>query len=735
MVVALGSGATTACVNHGAHPLTAAERKTQPSPDVSDEAFAGAVHDLLLSEPSSTERSVRLAGVESRQMARAVAKFRGRSPERGLAAVTGGLYLLRSGELTPRLLGDAGPEALKGAVHELANAGDEGAARALYEILARVAPGPERSDARQHLDAIAAWTRDAVATGGPVAAAGGLEHVSVRRRLLEPSAQALDESANDTVDWFKKAVTLQVMAKAARTPPVREEGFAAWRALQTAPAVLAALYLRDGDAAGALAALDKADARPFLAKMLPDLETAIESCAESPDAQHLVDVLRALRPLTRVDASREEDDFAEDRELFRAAELGVALAAYRLDPTLPEAAITVAAYLQELGMAEAGPAILYDAARAHTDAQTLDVALSITLSSLTQESHEGDPDAARRTFRAALPLLALADGRTQGGAKPKSAILRAVMGDIDLGEGRFDEARALFRASAASQKSAAVLLMLAKIDRRDGQPQAAEARLREGLGAPDAVADHALRGETLLALSDVLHDSGDLAGSRTALVDALRGLTQARTSGDEKARAGVERVLSRVLDRFGATQAAQRALERAFAAAPSDKEQVVQTVFQMIGRAFVHGDLPAARDGLTRGIAADLDNEDLVYFALWVRLLERQLKAVPSGAPDRIFSSVADDGRWVGRLAQFGLGKLRANDLVASATTPSQKSEALFYLAMDRRASGDEKGGNEALKQVVAQSVALEEARIAAEMLRAQKGADNIPLPGDVIIP
>src|SRR5258705_7653454 len=102
--------------------------------------------------------------------------------------------------------------------------------------------------------------------------------------------------------------------------------------------------------------------------------------------------------------------------------------------------------------------------------------------------------------------------------------------------------------------------------------------------------------------------------------------------GDDRAR--VERVLARVLDRFGAVQPAQRALERAFEAAPRDKRQAAATVGLLVGRAFVRGDLKGARDGLARGIAADLEAEDLVYYALWVRLLERQLHQQTDGVAD-----------------------------------------------------------------------------------------------------
>src|SRR5208282_1802163 len=143
--------------------------------------------------------------------------------------------------------------------------------------------------------------------------------------------------------------------------------------------------------------------------------------------------------------------------------------------------------------------------------------------------------------------------------------------------------------------------------------------------------------------------------------------------------------LSRVLDRFGATARAQQALERAFEATPHDKQQIAATLGQLIARAYVRGDLPGARDGLARALSAELDADDLVYYALWVRLLERQLQKPTDGVAVRVFASIVDDGRWTGRLAAFGSGKIRADALVASAKTPTQKTEALFYAAMDRR--------------------------------------------------
>ncbi|MBV9949842.1 MAG: hypothetical protein JOZ69_23575 [Myxococcales bacterium] len=427
----------------------------------------------------------------------------------------------------------------------------------------------------------------------------------------------------------------------------------------------------------------------------------------------------------------------DDRDLFGAAALGVATECYRLDPTVPEVALTVGVALQELGMAEATPALLVDAARAHPEARVLSETLALSLEAMDGEEEAGDADAARRTFKAAGPLLTLASQASIAGKiTPSAARVRASMGEIELREGRVDAARALLKQSADQEKSGRVLLSLSRIDSRDGQAQAALDHLRDALSAPDAEHDPALRGEILLTISDVTRDRGDIAAARTPLTEALKGLVQSRGAQEGDARARVERVLARVLDRFGAVQPAQRALERAYAAAPSDKRQAAQTIELLVGRAFVRADLAAARDGLQRALGSDIGDDDLVYFALWVRLLERQLRVGTDGTPDRVFVSVPEDGRWTATLARFGEGKLKGDDLIARAQTPIQKYEALFYAAMDHRAAGDTKRGDEMLRQVVAGTgLELSEVSLARDILDPNRSQLGGPLPPDVSIP
>jgi hypothetical protein len=229
---------------------------------------------------------------------------------------------------------------------------------------------------------------------------------------------------------------------------------------------------------------------------------------------------------------------------------------------------------------------------------------------------------------------------------------------------------------------------------------------------------------------------GDAGAARTPLTEALRSLKQARNAADPDDRARVERVLARVLDRFGAAAPAQQALDRAYAAAPHDKRQAAATVGQIVARAFVRGDVAGAREGLGRGLAADLDDDDLVYYALWVRLLEKQTKTATDGAADRVLSRALDDAGWVGVLARFGAGLSKGADLVAAAKTPAEKTEAMFYAAMDRRASGDANGAASELRDVVDSSgIDLMEVVIARDLLDGAKATLQGPPPAEAVSP
>ncbi len=309
---------------------------------------------------------------------------------------------------------------MRGAAHELALKGDEGRARAAYDLLLALAPEAERPDIRSHVDALDVWTRDAVTSGGPVASAGGLERIAVHRRMLEPTKEALTDATAAATDWIQQAVELRDRFRKNRVQPPREEGAEAWRALETGPVVLAALYLRDGDASGGLAAIDRAQARELLEAERPAFAQRPRGGGAGAQRRSLH---RPAPPAAAPGGTRGHARVGGLRRRSRRVRGGCfrhRAECYRLDPTVPEVALTLGVGLEELGMAEATPAVLADAVRAHPETRVASEALALSLDAIASEAEAGDADAARRAYRATQPLLAIAgDASLTGKVHPE----------------------------------------------------------------------------------------------------------------------------------------------------------------------------------------------------------------------------------------------------------------------------------------------------------------------------
>ncbi len=730
-----------------------APRSTPPSVAVSDDAFPNAVRDLLLSEANSKEERARLKGVEERQMLRAEAQFKIHASDRGVSAVQGGLYLVRTGEIDSAVNANASG-ALGAAVHELAGRGDEGASQALYDLLFRVTTDTSsRKEIQGHLDAIHSWRLSVGSNLSPMQRAGALENAAVGRSMLESSEESRADAQKRIGDWVEQAIRWEKAARAhqiERSMQAEEDQLEAIRALNTGGSVLAVVHLRTGDVTGALAAIDELRERGRTQGVddqngftEPGLLQALLDVDKSADAPHWLALLHALRPrpVHNDDGrgnGRDEEMTAdvEQPELLRAAAFGVAREAFRADPSMPESAGAVAIALQEYGMADASPAVLIDAVRAHADPRVVGESLTLTMQAIAHEVDAGNTDGARRAYRAAAPLLALADQKEMSGkVTPSAARVRAMMGEVELHDGNVPEAKKLFEAAVAQEPSGGIFAALARIDRATGNMQSANDRLKQGLAASDSARDSALRGEILLMQSDIAREAGDGATAKSLLTDALKGLAKARTGVEGEGLARIERMLARVLDRFGAAKQARAALDRALQASPRDKDELSATLGIAVAQALVRNDVESARAGLHRGASSDLSDEDLVYLALWSRATEKQMKLVTDGDADKVFASIPDDGRWIGRLCAFAAGKIKEADLAKSAKTPAQKTEATFYIALDHRAAGDVAGSQNLLKQALSSGgVDLMEVGLARDILAGPKAYVAGPVP-DVGLP
>ena len=172
-----------------------------------------------------------------------------------------------------------------------------------------------------------------------------------------------------------------------------------------------------------------------------------------------------------------------------------------------------------------------------------------------------------------------------------------------------------------------------------------------------------------------------------------------------------------MLFRFSDAAGAARATERAFLAAGQDKHELAATVLEAAQRAFLRKDVAGARAAVGRGLSAELEDDDLVYAALWLLFTEKDAKARTDGTATRALASIRDDGRWPSRLAQWGLGKVKDADLVAAARSTGQKTEAAFYTALAKKIAG-ENAADSALAEVAKSSaIDLVEVQLARELL------------------
>ena len=369
-------------------------------------------------------------------------------------------------------------------------------------------------------------------------------------------------------------------------------------------------------------------------------------------------------------------------------------------------------------------------------AQDLSWALSLTLRALLGESEIGEHAAARRTFKAAEAMLALADAQKLAGkVRPTPARLRYVMGVLETRAGDLGRARPLIAAAVAAEQSLEGLNMLAAIDRQRGDAKSALASLDRVAALARKSGDHIAETEALIASFEVSRDKGNVSDAKAALDAALKSALKARElsrSGADQARS--ERILARVLEHFGASQSAKRATDRAYEASRTDARQLTATVLDASRRALTSGDLSTARQALRQAVEAGLAHEDLVYAALWLELLEKSMKATSDGSAQDAFATIDDGAGWPAKLAAWARGKLTDEQLLKAARTRAHKTEAKFYTAMLRRAKGASEAKKDLSDVAASEAIELVEVTIARDLL-ARESPLPLKLPDGVAVP
>jgi len=699
---------------------------------VPDTAFAGSVHRLLRDGKPSQARTGLLAGVIARQLAHAKDRFDVHQDERGLASVTGALYLVRAGEFRIDLFA-GGEDALKMALGVVAPRGDEGRSAALLAIRSGLlAPGTaDRKDNDEHLAALSSWMRD-TRKSASLEALGGEQRVLAQRSLLEPTNEVFAGARDATIRWIDRSLKLMEDAKASSRRPKRDDAMEAFRARRSGAETLAAIHLRHGDAAGALADIEKTAAGNIVARGLHERLDRVANGGDAIAHRELLAWLwnpRRRQGSDQLPIAADDPDFAIDPGLLRGALWGTALEGYRLDPMLADVNMALSTLLVELGFPEVAPLVLADAVVSHPDVAPLSEALGVVLRTIVREEEAEDTASARRVYASAEPLLTLAARpEFRSRVEPGVGRIQAVMGSIETRAGNLTAARALLESGTSAEPSIDALTILANIELRAQKADKALERLRVALATPEAKRNPIARGEAHLKMSDIHQEIQASEKARSDLALALDAALDARQrAATVAARSHAERLLARVLDRYSDTAGAARAIDRAFAAADQDKHEVAATMLEAAQRAFVRKDPVAGRVAVNRGMAAGLKDDDLVYAALWLLLCEKELKVAQDGTASRALASIRDDGRWPSRLAAWGLGKLKDGDLAGSARTAGQKTEATFYTAISRRITGDGSSAASLLEDV-AKSTVID--LVEVELARALLGRAPRPVAG-----
>ncbi|APR86512.1 cell wall surface anchor family protein [Minicystis rosea] len=721
--------ATTGCVGtQSSDPATPHGEGQITAVAVPDEAFAASLQRLLRDGRATPERTGLLVGVVRRQLAHAAQRFEKGNASRATDGVIGALYLVRTGEGRGEMVDADGEKALGGAVLRLSSRGDEGRAEALMRMRAAALPAgtPARADVEEHLAALAQWQQD-THNGGTMRRLGAIERAAVSRALVEPSDKATEAAVRAVSEWIARAIEANIAFQQTGKRFSREEAVEIQRAIYSGAATMATLFLRNGDAKGALEALDQTGARRV---MKPALYTRIHDVAQNDGARDWIMLAAAF-------AAREPDDEEPDTDidpqLVSAGLWGTALEAYRREPANFEAAQLLARALVRFGMPEAAPLVLADAlAKSATPAST-SAAMDILLAAMAESASIDDHEAARRTFKAAEGLFQHADrAELKNKIEPSAARARFVMAGIEVRTGNLAAARPLLTRATADEPTVSAYTTLAMVDRQAGDAKAALEDVDRALRAPDARTSLLDVADAHLLTYELLRDGGSTPQAKAALDASLNAALQARQiRGNAGQRARAERILGRVLSTYGDARGATRAFERALTLAATDRPSLGAAMLDTIGRALVRRDLPSARAALKRGIEGDVSDEDLAYGGLWVSLLERELKATSDGTVDRAFRA-GQRSAWTAKLTAWAAGKMTDAQLSTAAQSASQRVEAAFYTAMARRLAGDPTADQKLRAVATAPVIDLLEVQLARELTAPRVGAE---LPGGVQLP
>ena len=707
----------TACSVKGVP--AAAPAKKAVAVEVDEPAFAGALHRILRQGASTPKRAALLAGVVRRQLAHAAAYFDAGRARRGTQAVVGALYMLRLGEIRPDMFDTNSQRALSGAIRRFSARGDVGRSLALmYMQKALLAPGSIKArQLAEHMAALDRWAAD-TRTGLDMEVLSSVERAAVGRAMLDPSEGALMAAAAAVSRWIDRAVEYNLVFQQTRRLPPRAEAIEAFRALQSGAHVMAAIFLRYGQAAQALKVIESSSAGRV---MRPNFFSRLRAVVDDGTAEDWRTLAGEFSGVLHAPG----DDFPEmDTQLVDAAMWGILVEAYRLDPTSLAVAHRLARLAVKFGMSEVAPLILADAVRSNRQAVSLSGALEKVDDILVLESQIGSPKVARRVFAAAKPLLAIAVASQERKTfKPSPADLCTRMAGIELRSGHSDAARALLRQAVQTSPSLARYFLLATLLRDQNGGQSALAVVNKGLDLPAADIETLPVARLLLLRSELLQGRGQLRQAEQSLNRALAiAKSVARTAGSARAKHRAWLLVARMADRRKDGAMASEAFAAARALATTQPDLLDATLLRVVARSVARGDIRAARAALQQGIMSEPSPETMVRCAIWVMLLEQRSGSGSDGKVARVLLDAVNQAGWTGKLARWARGMLTDAELGKNARSYERRVQVAFYLGLRAWGKGQRKAAQRQFERVRLSTLpGLAEIALARDLLLKSK--------------
>ena len=730
-----------------------------PTPTVSvapvnDQKFAQALLRVISDGGTSPERQSVLASVVRFQFARSAQRFASGHPERGLDALKGALFLLRSGELTLDMLDPNAARALQGGHYAVAPLGLEGPALAFLHMQSKALPAlhPDQARIRQNVDALEAWMVD-TRKRSSVENASANARAFGEQSILEPSSESLERARIATEQWLSESHAFNRRFRPGMGTRNRDEVIEAYRALRSGAIILAGLYLRHGDAQAAAEALESPNVERIASR---EFIERLQTAASSDDPETWLD----LAALYSSSASKgDEDELAMPAGIAEGAAWGAALAAYRSDPTQLSTAIPLSVLLVQYGMAEGAPLVLTAAAKieARVDSEpeskpkskpesklgskpdidrivgseTFSRILRLLAQFLVHEDTARDYQSVQRMIALSQELLSIADSvQASTQLDPSPARLRAMMASLLARSGNLVAARPMLEQSLSDMPTLDGYSTLARLLLQAGDHAGALSAVKQGLRSPDAAEAPWQRAEAHLLAFQVQRARGAQKEGRDALAAALNDALIAREAAqNDYGHALADRILARLAYYFDDVKAWQRAIDRMLERASVDERVLSMVIIEATATGLLFGDIRTVRrvfdDTVDRA-----DTDDAVYASLWLLLTEQLAGEASNGAAKPVLSNVGLGSGWLYHLAKHGLGETNDAAFRAKATGVMETAEADFYIAMKKRVRKDA-NAEQALK-AVADGVAtdLVETYLARELtVSGSWGPSPSPLP------